>query len=115
MKTAQADCERASLPSRLQTKQDIRRISAAADRQRDIAALCEVSDLLGENEIVRGVVRPSCQQGQVVGQRHHSETLLRVAIHARALAQIAGEMRSQGGASAIPEDIDAPAVLERVI
>jgi hypothetical protein len=115
LKTTQAYGERASLASRLQAKQDIGRIPAAADCQRDIAALREVSDLLGENQVVRGVVRPSCEQGQIVGQRHDSEALLSIAIHARALAQIASKMGSQGCASAISEYIDAAAILESVI
>jgi hypothetical protein len=59
----------------------------------------EVLELLGEDHIVADIVGVGCDGGKLVGQRHDAEA--RVTVEAAPLHDVAGEVRSGGGAAAI--------------
>ena len=84
--------------------QHVRRIAGTADAHEQVAGLGEVLELLGEDAVVAHVVGISGQRGQLVRQRHDAEA--RFAVEARALHDVAGEMRGGGGAAAVAADED---------
>src|SRR6266851_4253459 len=72
LKARHADRRRSSLSRHLQSIQNIFRVTAAANGQRQISWLHEIPQLFRKDVFITGVVCPSCQSWQIVGKRERT-------------------------------------------
>ena len=84
--------------------ENIRGVAGAADRDQDILRLGKILQLLDENAFVADVVGVGGDGGERIGERQDAEAGSPAV--AGALDQVGGEMRSGGGAPAIPAHED---------
>ena len=75
-----------------QRLENIRGISAATYRERDISRLQEILQLLREDVLVAGVVSPSRNGRDIVSESYGAKTVAIAERIARSFAEITGEM-----------------------
>src|SRR5438105_5329575 len=95
-----------SLACGVDSLQHVGRVAARADGNHEIPGIHQAADRLGEDVVVRGVVRPGGQERDVVGERRDPQP--RPAFDDGGLRQVAGEVGCRGGAAAVAEEVDVP-------
>src|SRR5207302_7511912 len=107
-KADQPDGGGAHQPSRPDRRDHVRRVAAGADGDHDVTRVQQVGQLLGEDLLVGGVVRPGGQQGDVVGEGGDPQT--GAALDDGRLGEVAGKVSGVRRAATVADDVDVTAV-----
>src|SRR5438445_3338779 len=103
----QADRPRPHQARGANRRDDIWRVAAGADRDHDVTRVEHIGELLGEDPLVRGVVRPGGEQRDVIGEGGDAEP--GSALDDGGLGEVAGEVARIGRAAAIADHVDVAA------
>ena len=73
LKAGDAGSDGASAPRKTQSRENVGRVSAAADGAGNVAGLQKIFQLLGKNVFVVRIVRPGGNQGDIVGKSKRAQ------------------------------------------
>src|SRR4029077_8341829 len=103
VKTGDADVEGTRVAAHFQGFHHVQRIAAGGDGKDHVALLDHIQKLLGKNVFELKIVGPGGQKRNIIGERNGAEA--GPARGDRSLAEIAGHVGSEGGASSISQKI----------